>query len=58
MDYVFTGDINQIETIQYVEPLGKSDHVVLQRDLIMETAEKKQSAEEAQLPQRRLRQDI
>lgn len=43
LDYVFTDDDNLIDDIVYNEPLGKSDHVVLEWDLITETSEKTSS---------------
>jgi hypothetical protein len=39
LDYVFTDDDNLIDDIVYNEPLGKSDHVILEWELITETTE-------------------
>jgi len=38
LDYVFTDSDNLVEEIQYRDPLGKSDHVTLIWDLLIETA--------------------
>ena len=37
LDYVFTDSNNVIEEIKYRDPLGKSDHVTLMWDLLIET---------------------
>jgi len=39
LDYVFTDDDNLIDDVIYNEPLGKSDHAVLEWDLTIETSE-------------------
>ena len=38
VDYVFTDSDNVIEEINYWDPLGKSDQVILEWDLLIETA--------------------
>jgi len=38
LDYVFTDSDNVTEEINYRDPLGKSDHVILEWDLLIETA--------------------
>ena len=37
LDYVFTDSDNVIEEIKYTDPLGKSDHVTMMWDLLIET---------------------
>jgi Reverse transcriptase (RNA-dependent DNA polymerase)/Endonuclease-reverse transcriptase len=39
LDYIFTDSENLIEDVRYKNPIGKSDHVVLEWDLLIETAD-------------------
>jgi len=41
LDYVFTEDENVVDEIMYKDPLGKSDHVLLEWKLLIETVHAK-----------------
>ena len=45
LDYVFTDEEHLIETVHYEAPLGKSDHVALTWNLVVEPEERKSSDE-------------
>jgi len=40
LDYVFTNEDNLIDQVDYEEPLGKSDHVVLTWNIVTEFQER------------------